>query len=68
MLIGLGGLVEFERELTRTRHRADRTRCLVPALAGADMTDVQQRLALLSREMENHNGQRIPHQPALSRS
>jgi hypothetical protein len=24
MLIGLGGLVEFERELTRTRHRADR--------------------------------------------
>ena len=32
------------------------------------LTDVQRRLALLSRDMENHNGQRIPHQPALSRS
>ena len=26
------------------------------------LTDVQQRLALLSRDMDNHNGQRIPHQ------
>ena len=32
------------------------------------LTDVQQRLAVLSREMDTHNGQRIPHQPALSRS
>jgi hypothetical protein len=32
------------------------------------LTDVQQRLALLSRDMDSHNGQRIPHQPALSRS
>ncbi|MGV7212503.1 hypothetical protein [Bradyrhizobium sp. UFLA05-112] len=32
------------------------------------LTDVQQRLAVLSRDMDNHNGQRIPHQPALSRS
>ena len=32
------------------------------------LTDVQQRLALLSRDMDNHNGQRIPHQPAFSRS
>jgi hypothetical protein len=32
------------------------------------LTDVQHRLASLSRDMENHNGQRIPHQPALSRS
>ena len=31
------------------------------------LTDVQQRLALLSRDMDNHNGQRIPYQPALSR-
>ena len=31
------------------------------------LTDVQQRLALLSRDMDNHNGQRIPHQPAFSR-
>ena len=32
------------------------------------LTDVQQRLVLLSRDMDNHNGQRIPHQPAFSRS
>src|SRR3954468_3110091 len=32
------------------------------------LTDVQQRLVLLSRDMDNHNGQRIPYQPALSRS
>ena len=32
------------------------------------LTDVQQRLALLSRDMDNHNGQRVPHQPAFSRS
>ena len=27
------------------------------------LTDVQQRLALLSRDMDNHNGQRLLHQP-----
>jgi hypothetical protein len=32
------------------------------------LIDVQQRLALLSRDMENHNGQRIAHQPVVSRS
>jgi hypothetical protein len=32
------------------------------------LTDVQQRLALLSRDMENHNGQRVLHQPAFTRS
>jgi hypothetical protein len=32
------------------------------------LTDLQHRLAQLSRDMDNHNGQRIPHQPALSRS
>src|SRR6476659_8416611 len=32
------------------------------------LTDVQQRLALLSRDMDNLNGQRVPHQPAVSRS
>jgi hypothetical protein len=32
------------------------------------LADVQQRLAVLSRDMDNHNGQRIPHQPAFSRS
>ena len=32
------------------------------------LTDVQQRLVLLTRDMDAHHGQRIPHQPALSRS
>jgi hypothetical protein len=30
------------------------------------LTDVQQRLALLSRDLDNHNGHRVLHQPALS--
>ena len=30
------------------------------------LTDVQRRLALLSRDMDNHNGHRGPHQPALT--
>jgi hypothetical protein len=32
------------------------------------LSDVQQRLVLLSRDMDNHNGQRVLHQPAFSRS
>ena len=32
------------------------------------LTDVQQRLALLSREMDNHNGHRIAHQPTVAGS
>ena len=32
------------------------------------LTDVQHRLALLSRDMENRNGQRIPYQPTFERS
>ena len=31
------------------------------------LTDVQQRLTLLTKDMENHHGQRIPHQSAFSR-
>jgi hypothetical protein len=30
------------------------------------LTDVQQRLALLSRDMDNHNGHRIAHQPTVA--
>ena len=32
------------------------------------LTDVQQRLALLSREMDNPNGQRVLHQPPVASS
>ena len=37
-------------------------------LEAETLIDIKQRLALLSRDMDNHNGQRIPHQPAISRS
>jgi hypothetical protein len=32
------------------------------------LTDVQQRLALLSRDMDNHDGERIAHQPTFPHS
>ena len=35
-------------------------------LEAETLTDVQQRLALLSRDMENHNGHRIAHQPTFA--
>ena len=30
------------------------------------LTDVQQRLVLPSRDMDNHNGHRVPHQPTFT--
>ena len=35
-------------------------------LESETLINIQQRLALLSRDMENHNGQRIPYQPAIT--
>ena len=32
------------------------------------LTDVQRRLALLSRDMDNHNGQRVSYQPTVPSS
>ena len=32
------------------------------------LTDVQQRLVLLSQEMDNHNGHHVVHQPTFPRS
>ena len=34
-------------------------------LEAETLIDVQQRLALLSRDMDNPNGHRVPHRPAL---
>ena len=53
-------------ELTRFIYALKEIRaCLEAEL----LTDVQQRLVLLSRDMDNQqHGQSIPHQPALSRS
>ena len=38
----------------------------VGCLEAEILTDVQQRLALLSRETDNHNGHRIFHQPTVA--
>ena len=62
--LGLNGRIRSD-EMTRFIYALREIRaCLEAEL----LTDVQQRLALLSRDMDTHNGQRVPHQPALSRS
>jgi hypothetical protein len=62
--LGLNGRIRSD-EMTRFIYALKEIRaCLEAEL----LTDVQQRLVLLSRDMENQNGQRITHQPALSRS
>ena len=56
---GPGGLVRNARSINpQNAKRA----CLEAEM----LTDVQQRLALLSRDMDNHNGHRIPHQPTFT--
>ena len=37
-----------------------------PCLEAEILTDVQQRLDLLSRDMDNHNGHRVLHQPTVA--
>ena len=62
--LGLNGRIRSD-EMTRFIYALKEIRaCLEAEL----LTDVQQRLALLSRDMDNQNGQRVPYQPALSRS
>jgi hypothetical protein len=60
--LGLNGRIRSD-EMTRFIYALKEIRaCLEAEL----LTDVQQRLALLSRDMDNHNGQRVPYQPALT--
>ena len=59
--LGLNGRIRSD-EMTRFIYALKEIRACLEAEI---LTDVQQRLVLLSREMDNHNGQRIPHQPAL---
>jgi hypothetical protein len=60
--LALNGRIRSD-ELTRLVYTLKEIRaCLEAEL----LTDVQQRLVLLSRDMDNHNGQRIPHQPAFT--
>jgi hypothetical protein len=62
--LALNGRIRSD-EMTRFIYALKEIRaCLEAEL----LTDVQRRLASLSRDMDNNNGQRIPHQPALSRS
>ena len=62
--LALNGRIRSD-EMTRLSYALKEIRaCLEAEL----LTDVQQRLVLLSQEMDNHNGQRVPYQPALSRS
>ena len=60
--LALNGRIRSD-EMTRFIYALKEIRaCLEAEL----LTDVQQRLALLSRDMENHNGQRVLHQPAFA--
>ena len=61
--LGLNGRIRSD-EMTRFIYALKEIRaCLEAEL----LTDVQRRLTLLSREMDNQNGHRVPYQPALAR-
>ena len=60
--LGLNGRIRSD-EMTRFIYALKEIRACLEAEI---LTDVQQRLALLSRDMDNHNGQRVPHQPAFT--
>ena len=60
--LGLNGRIRSD-EMTRFVYVLKEIRAVIEAEI---LTDVQQRLASLSRDMDNRNGQRVLHQPALS--
>ena len=60
--LGLNGKIRSD-EMTRFIYALREIRA---ALEAELLTDVQQRLVLLSRDMDNHNGHRVPNQPALT--
>ena len=61
--LGLNGRLPSD-ELTRLVYVLKEIRACLEAEM---LTEVQQRLALLTRDMDNQHGQRIPYQPALTR-
>ena len=61
--LALNGRIR-SNEMTRFIYALKEIRACLEGL----LTDVQQRLALLSRDMDKHDGHRIPYQPAFSRS
>lgn len=62
--LGLNGKLPSD-EMTRFIYALKEIRACIEAEM---LTDVQQRLALLSRNMDNHNGYRVLHQPTFPRS
>lgn len=62
--MGLNGRIRSD-EMTRFIYALKEIRACLEA---ETLVDIQQRLVLLSRDMDNHNGQRVLHQPAFSRS
>ena len=62
--LGLNGRIRSD-EITRFIYALKEIRACLEAEI---LTDVQQRLALLSREMDNHNGHRVLHQPTFAGS
>jgi hypothetical protein len=62
--LALNGRIASD-EMTRFIYALKEIRACIEAEM---LTDVQHRLALLSRDMDNHNGHRVLHQPAFPRS
>ena len=62
--LGLNGRIPSD-ELTRFVYALKEIRACLEAEI---LTDVQQRLVLLSRDMDNHNGHHVIHQPTFPRS
>ena len=61
--LGLNGRIRSD-EMTRFIYALKEIRACLEAEV---LIDAQHRLAVLSRDMDNPNGQRIPHQPAFPR-
>src|SRR5215813_5024091 len=62
--LGLNGKIRSD-EMTRFIYALKEIRACLEAEV---LMDVQQRLVVLSRNMDNHHGQRILHQPAVPSS
>lgn len=62
--LALNGRIASD-EMTRLVYTLKEIRCCLEAEI---LTDVQQRLVVLSRNMDNHNGHRILHQPTVPSS
>jgi hypothetical protein len=61
--LALNGKIRSD-EMTRFIYALKEIRACLEA---ETLVDVQQRLAMLSRDMDTHNGHRVPYQPAFPR-